>query len=146
MAKVSHKINIIGIGLFLMAAVLSVTVISFGTEVRAAGSTYYVDIQNPSCNDSGAGSQAVPWCSINKAIKSLTAGDTAYVSPGTYDIGSAMGAETNYTVQGLDVVVHKVVRPQNSGTQANPIRLIANSTAANIIGQGHSQPGPYDAK
>jgi len=142
MTKVSQKINTLGIGLFVTAAVLSLSVVSFGTEVKAVGATDYVDIQNPACNNNGPGSQAAPWCSLNKAVVTLNAGDTAYIAPGQYNIATGgyledIGVPGNGTVSGL--------HPTNAGTALNPINLIAQTTAADIIGDGNAPSAQDDA-
>ncbi len=51
----------------------------------ACGTLLFVDGINPSCNNSGAGSQAVPFCTIGAAADQVTAGDTVSVKPGTYN-------------------------------------------------------------
>ncbi len=142
MTEVSPKINTLGIGLFVTATVLSLSVVSFGTEVKAVGATYYVDIQNPACNNNGPGSQAAPWCSLNKAVVTLNAGDAAYIAPGQYNIATGgyledIGVPGNGTVSGL--------HPTNAGTALNPINLIAQTTAADIIGDGNAPSAQDDA-
>ncbi|MBU1975834.1 MAG: hypothetical protein KKG59_05510 [Nanoarchaeota archaeon] len=81
---------------------------------------YIVDINDPNCDDNGPGTESVPWCTIQKALTSLQAGETAYVVPGTY-------------------VVDSEITVTQSGTSDNPIRLIGLTTAAAIIGKGNSQ-------
>ncbi|MBE3135931.1 MAG: PKD domain-containing protein [Thermoplasmata archaeon] len=61
---------------------------------------YYIDANNPSANDSNAGTEALPWKTITKANQALAAGDTVYIKAGTY---------TNY------------IAPRNSGTASNRI-------------------------
>jgi len=46
---------------------------------------YYVDGENPICSDDNAGSEASPWCTIQKAADTMKAEDTVYVKAGTYD-------------------------------------------------------------
>jgi len=109
---------------------------------NAFAAQYYVDINNPSSNDNGPGTQAQPWKTINKAIHTLNAGDTAYISPGSYNIAQGPFAQPTY-INGLDPLTLPAVTPANSGTQAQPIKLIALSTAAQIIGKGN-MPGAQD--
>ncbi|MFH1072718.1 MAG: PKD domain-containing protein [Nanoarchaeota archaeon] len=107
--------------LFILAFVLL-------NAALAAATTYYVDIQNMFCSDTNpsAGTQAMPWCTVNKAVSSLHAGDTCYVAPGVYSLGGT-------------------VTPAYAGTAALPVRLIAQSTAASIIGKGNSPSAQDDA-
>ncbi len=48
---------------------------------QSAGSTFYV---SPSGSDSNAGTQAAPWRTVQKALSTLVAGQTALVRAGTY--------------------------------------------------------------
>ncbi|MBI5295993.1 MAG: right-handed parallel beta-helix repeat-containing protein [Chloroflexi bacterium] len=92
------------------------------TAAQAAVATYYVDNTNALCNDLGAGSEAVPYCSLTKAASMAGPGDTVRVLPGgTY-------AETVYPA---------------SGTVGNPVTFHAEAatptkSAATITG---SVPG-----
>ena len=49
--------------------------------VQAAGAVYYV-AKNGS--DSNPGTEALPWLTIQKAVNSMSAGDTTLVKAGTY--------------------------------------------------------------
>ena len=83
----------------------------------ASAATYYV--ARTGCSDSYAGTLASPWCTIAKAKKTVVAGDTVYLRAGTY-------AEGTY----FDV----------SGTQANPINVMAYSGETPVIdGTGVTQ-------
>jgi parallel beta-helix repeat protein len=54
-----------------------------GSAARAQ--TYYVDAQSGTCNNTGAGTQTQPYCTINAAITAHKgAGITIIVMPGTY--------------------------------------------------------------
>ena len=75
---------------------------------------YYVDNTDVGCSDSGAGSLAVPFCTIGKAASLLTAGQTVRVLAGTY-------AET--------------VNGPNSGTAGNPITYSA-APGVTVTGNG----------
>jgi hypothetical protein len=53
-----------------------------------AGTTgYYVDRDSigGACSDSNPGTLTEPWCTVDKANETLTAGDTVYIRAGTYD-------------------------------------------------------------
>jgi hypothetical protein len=51
----------------------------------AHAQTYYVDAQSGTCNNTGAGTQTQPYCTINAAITAHKgAGITIIVMPGTY--------------------------------------------------------------
>lgn len=48
--------------------------------------TYYVDNSgSPACSNSYPGTEAQPWCTIQKAADTIAAGDTVLVKAGTYD-------------------------------------------------------------
>ena len=75
---------------------------------------YYVDNTDVGCSNSGAGSLAVPFCTIGKAASLLTAGQTVRVLAGTY-------AET--------------VNGANSGSAGNPITYSA-APGVTVTGNG----------
>jgi parallel beta-helix repeat protein len=50
----------------------------------AAPTTLYVDQANAACNDAGAGTAALPFCTIVRAAKVAAAGQTVLVASGTY--------------------------------------------------------------
>jgi hypothetical protein len=58
-------------------------------------------------DDSNSGTQAAPWRTLTKAARTLTAGQTAVVMDGTY--------------------TESTVRPVNSGTASQPIRIMAQN-------------------
>lgn len=74
-------------------------------SASAAGTTYYV--AKSGSDTSGNGSAASPWATIQKAIGSVSGGDTVHVGPGTY-------------AGGLDIGYAK------SGTASAPTRFIAD--------------------
>lgn len=51
----------------------------------ASAALLYVDGNNSNCNNSGSGTQGVPFCTIRAAADESTAGDTVTVKPGTYN-------------------------------------------------------------
>ena len=62
--------------------VLSIIFIPFS----AYGATYYVDNSgSPACDDSYAGKEAQPWCTVSTSINKLSAGDILYIKNGTYE-------------------------------------------------------------
>jgi parallel beta-helix repeat protein len=75
----------------------------------STGTTFYV---SPSGSDTNSGTSASPWRTIQRALKSLTAGQTVVVAAGTY-------GERDYTV--------------NSGTASAPITLKAAAGAKPVI-------------
>jgi parallel beta-helix repeat protein len=87
-----------------LGAALSVLTLAAALLVPAgpaqAATSLFVARGNPACSDTGPGSAAKPFCSINKAASVATAGATVSVSAGTY--------------------VEEVV-PTNSGTSTAPI-------------------------
>lgn len=61
---------------------LLVSLYSLSTLVGAAN--YYVDVKSSNCSDSGPGSEAQPFCTVQKAAKVTNSGDTVWVKPGIY--------------------------------------------------------------
>ena len=57
---------------------------ALGQVVNPAGSTLFVDRAKSSCTDSGTGTAAAPFCTINAAAQKATAGKTVSVAAGTY--------------------------------------------------------------
>ncbi len=96
----------------------------------AHAATYYID-NKVACSDTGPGSIAQPWCTINKALITLQAGDTGYVKPGTYNLSTGPGVITISDDSGT----YQVVKTTHSGTSSAPIKLIAQSN--NIVGLGN---------
>jgi len=91
-------------------AVVLVLLFGFYTGAirMSAATNYYVDKNNPSANDSHAGTNPTqPWRTLGKAALTAVAGDTVTViGGGIYD---------------------ERVSPSNSGTAGNPIRFIAGA-------------------
>jgi parallel beta-helix repeat protein len=86
----------------------------------ALASTLYVDRSAPTCSDTGAGTQTVPYCSIAPAAKAAQPGQTVLVSPGTY-------AEQ--------------VSPARSGTAGSPITFQAGSGGTVVVTGGATGSG-----
>jgi hypothetical protein len=51
----------------------------------AVGTTLYVDGASTTCSDSGTGTQAVPYCTIQAAANAATAGDDVLITGADYD-------------------------------------------------------------
>ncbi len=51
----------------------------------ATAADWYVDQRNPQCDDAGAGTQILPFCTISAAASAVRSGDTVTVSPGIYE-------------------------------------------------------------
>ena len=62
----------------------SAAAVAFGASPDAIAADFFVDGAT-GCSDAGPGSQAQPWCTIQKAADSIAAGDTAHVLAGSYD-------------------------------------------------------------
>lgn len=77
------------------------------TPPPITGSTRYVDTNSlgGTCSDAGAGTLTAPWCTLNKAYQTVTAGDGVLVRTGTYTEGG--------------------LRPTNNGTAGNYITFRA---------------------
>jgi|GEM_PF-2020450 len=89
------------------------------TTEAPAGNIYYVS--NTGCSDSGPGSQAEPWCTIQKAADSVYAADTVYVEEGVYDERARVG----------------------SGHSGSPWAMISFIANGNVKMQGFSVYGNY---
>jgi hypothetical protein len=96
-------------------ALLLGTLGALGATPRSSfAATYYVDKSNASCSNSGAGSQAQPYCSISAAVSARSAaGNTIIVNPGVY--------REQVTVAG-------------SGTAASPLVLQASGPGVIVDG------------
>ncbi len=100
----------VGLPVRLLAAALIATGLLVAASGPAAAATVlYVNQSSASCNDSGAGTQAAPFCTINKAASVATAGQTVQVASGTYN---------------------ELVTVAHSGTAAAPVTLTAASGAS----------------
>ncbi len=66
------------------ATVLAIA-LAAGMPARTEAATFYVDNQSAGCSNSGAGSEAQPYCTIAAAVAARgAAGNTILVKPGTY--------------------------------------------------------------
>jgi hypothetical protein len=50
----------------------------------AMGTTLYVDSANSACTDTGTGTAAAPYCTVQPAADAAVAGDTVHIASGTY--------------------------------------------------------------
>ena len=73
------------------------------------GGAYYVNPSHPQSNDQNGGSFDSPWNTIEKATKSVIAGDTVYVKSSYYN---------------------ESVKTEISGTESNPIVFLADSNTS----------------
>jgi parallel beta-helix repeat protein len=80
----------------------------------AVASVLYVDGGNPSCSDTGSGTESVPFCTIKKGATVAVAGQTVQVASGTYP---------------------EVVTP-NSGSPGLPVVLTAAPGASVTVSDG----------
>jgi parallel beta-helix repeat protein len=79
----------------------------------AVGSTWTVDKNSGACSDTGAGTTAQPFCTINRGAKAAQPGDTVLVNPGSYS---------------------EVVAPPTSGIAGAPILFRANGAGVTLSG------------
>ncbi len=65
-----------------------------------SAATWYVSNTNPSCNDAGPGTLAIPLCNISAANTRHAGGDTVYIMPGEYRemLFPKGGTPSQYTV------------------------------------------------
>jgi len=112
---IGHRVFRIGSvmsGSFLLAVLVS---------MLAHGATHYVA---PNGSDANPGTEAQPWCTIQKAADTLIAGDMVFVKEGSYN---------------------ERVIPHNSGNPGDYIAYIAYPGDTVIIdGIGISMPGEFD--
>lgn len=73
------------------ALVLSISTLAPVTAHAATASTIYVDNASGSgCSDSGSGTEAVPFCTIQAGADAASAGDTVLVEPSYYSSAKAL--------------------------------------------------------
>jgi parallel beta-helix repeat protein len=106
MRSASSRVRIL-----LAAAALVLTLFPIGPATAAT--TRYVDRGNPSCNNSGPGTSAIPYCTIQRAANVVVAGDTVIVRSGTYpetveieESGTPSAPITFETAPGANVIVN----------------------------------------
>ena len=73
-----------GLRLLALLALVVASIVTFAWPAAAITAVLYVDGGNPSCSDSGSGTQTVPFCTINQGASVATAGQTVQVASGTY--------------------------------------------------------------
>ena len=110
--------------LFLLLFLVAIQWVAFPLHpVYAANSTYYV-AKNGSDNNPGTSSQ--PWLTIQKAARTVVAGDTVNIQAGTYN---------------------EKVTPSNSGNASSPITYQTYGTGTVILdgtGKSTSNTGVFD--
>ncbi|NQU75359.1 MAG: DUF1565 domain-containing protein, partial [Planctomycetes bacterium] len=70
----------IWIGLLAVTAILA-------QHGHSLAGEYFVDRGHPQCSDENAGTEALPWKTINKAVSVAQAGDTVWIKAGVYREG-----------------------------------------------------------
>lgn len=101
------------------ALILSAATMATGlTALPAhAATTYYVDITNTACSDSGSGTAAVPFCNIQAGVNAAAAGDTVEVmKPSVY---GSQGYKQPVTIS-------------SSGTAQAPINIVASQPTQQV--------------
>jgi hypothetical protein len=114
----------------LATAVFAVTALAAPQQAMAVGgTTLYVDNLSSACTDSGAGTQAAPFCTIQAAANAATAGDTVliYGSAGTESFAGTPG----------DAYAGGITISQ-SGTAAAPIVFEAANGPYEVTGGTNS--------
>ena len=102
-----------------LPAVMAMIGLALPTGVAAAAETLlYVDGTSSSCSDTGLGTAAAPFCTIDRAASVAVAGQTVQVASGTY---------------------REEVYVDNSGTSTSPIVFRpAPGAVVTVIGDGHA--------
>ena len=103
-----------------VAVSVSLALAGVTAEAHADSTVLYVEGSSTSCTDSGTGTQAAPFCTIQAAANAAVAGDTVEIAGGNY-------------VGQVDI--------KSVGTAAAPIVFRADSGVANIK-DGTGQTGP----
>ena len=67
---------------FVVLSLLAAGLVLPSTTASADTATLYVDIMNTSCSDTGAGTQAQPYCTLQAATDAAQPGDTVHVATG----------------------------------------------------------------
>ncbi|WP_330476152.1 PKD domain-containing protein [Terrabacter sp. C0L_2] len=107
---------------------VSAVALALGTTVVSAApafavTTYWVDSTSTACTNSGAGSEAAPFCSIGAAAtRATSAGDVVDVRPGTYAEQVTVAA---------------------SGAAGAPIRFVATAPGVVVLGTRDVSAGPW---
>jgi parallel beta helix pectate lyase-like protein/pectate lyase-like protein len=79
--------------------------------------TYYVDGKDPSASDANPGtSETLPWATIDRASRTMAAGDSTYVKGGTYLVTRGGGAPTYSAERYLPAL-----NPAHDGAPGAPI-------------------------
>jgi len=68
----------------LVVAIAAAALLAIDARPAAAAAILYVDRNNPSCSDTGAGTSTQPYCTIKKGASVARAGQTVQVASGTY--------------------------------------------------------------
>ena len=88
--------------LTILLRLVTLTLVGFlFTANLGQATTYYVDQNHPSANDTNPGTEDSPWVTIQHAAETIVAGDTVYIKAGTYQemvIPQKSGSTGNYIV------------------------------------------------
>ena len=102
----------------------------------AAATTIYVNRANgANCSDSGAGTQANPYCTIQAAVDAATAGQTVLVEPGGY--GAVTISNSGTSAAPISVVSAVAQQASVAGTSTNdaaPSFTISGASYVNVSG------------
>lgn len=119
------------------ALVLAAAGITALSQQAAAGSSarLYVDRNAPACSDTGSGSRAVPYCTIQAAADVAMAGDTVVIG----------GSDDNYFFSGGYSPYDENVTVTHSGTRYAPITFEPAEQTYTIYGPtaGFTVKGDY---
>ncbi|GAA3585051.1 right-handed parallel beta-helix repeat-containing protein [Kribbella ginsengisoli] len=110
-----RRLKQLAAGSVMILAASTLVIVSSG-PAAAAGTGYWVNNGAANCSDTlaGAGTQAVPFCTISQGTKKAIApGDTVHVAPGTY---------------------REQVTINASGTATDPISVVGDAPGVVILG------------
>ena len=86
------------LAIVLVCAFITPAVFLFSSVSAEGETTLYVDFSN--CPNTGDGTSANPYCSINDAVTASASGDTIEVANGTYVLTSSIGIDHPLTING----------------------------------------------
>ncbi|RLJ08460.1 MAG: hypothetical protein DRP13_02355, partial [Candidatus Aenigmatarchaeota archaeon] len=105
----------------------------FSNNTCPAGNFYFVDQNHPNASDDNPGTEELPWKTIQHAANLGISGDVIIVKDGIYHEEGALYPSSS--IRGI--------KPQNSGTEENPIIYKAYPGHKPIIDQNYQYIGFY---
>jgi parallel beta-helix repeat protein len=132
----------------ILALILSVGItalpLTATVEANECSQNVWVDDTGPSCPDTGNGTQADPYCTIQDGVNHVCAGGTVHVLPGKYDGGIAVN-KTGVTIESTDGPEVTVVDPiSTNGFVVTEQGVTIDGFTITGFGGGMTGPAPED--